>query len=188
MNLVLVRQGPKYDKEYVQMLINMGREFAKEPITLTDQLDTPGKTRPLQSNLKGWWSKMELFAPWNEDLRPCVFIDLDTYILKPIHDLFFNPDALWLIRDFYNPDRSNSGVMVIPKKIDIWGKDFNGFQGDGDFLNTLPHKVLQDKFDGITSYKVHNTPSRIVCFHGRPKPHATTDWARDIWLTWTKPS
>lgn len=183
---VLVRQGIKFPPRYVEMLT----EQIGDLVTLTDQDDTPGKTRLLKCNYKGWTSKMELFAPWNEDLRPCLFVDLDTIVLYDISDILeMEVNDLWLIRDFYNPERSNSGMMLIPKDTNhIWAdkqcfnaQDFR----DGDYLNNFPHKVLQDRFEGIKSYKADNLQDnplgRVVCFHGFPKPHECGGWVKEIY-------
>lgn len=133
---------------------------------------------------------MELFAPWNEDLRPCLFIDLDTFVLWDISDILETKvKDLWLIRDFYYPERSNSGLMLIPKDTShIWAhKQGFGEQDfrDGDYLNNFPHKIMQDSFVGIKSYKADNLKDdpkgRIVCFHGVPKPHECEGWVKEIY-------
>lgn len=161
-----------------------------EVVTLTDQEDTPSRRRKLRRNYQGWVSKMELFAPWNKDLRPCVYFDLDTYILWDVSDLLtMRPTDLWLIRDFYFPEKSNSGVMVIPEDTDeIWEaflRDTSYPFKDGDFLNQFPHRILQDNYSGIVSYKAddcYDEPKgRVVCFHGVPKPHECKGWAGEIW-------
>jgi len=190
--VLLVRQGDKFEPRYVELLTEQIQKWGQtDVITLTDQADTPGKTRRLAMSYEGWTAKMELFAPWNEDLRPCVFFDLDTMILFDITDITgMQPKDLWLIRDFYLHHRSNSGMMVIPKDTrEIW----SAFQGntmvpfkDGDFLNEFPHKVLQDEYVGIVSYKANECQEapkgRIVCWHGRPKPHECEGWVKDIWI------
>lgn len=192
--VVCVRQGKKYTPEYVTMLQRMVFQYlGAELVTFTDQIDTPGKIIPLQSQYKGWWAKLELFAPWNRHLRPFIYFDLDTFIVSPVD---WEPDDnLWLIRDFYRDYRSNSGVMMVPRETGmLWefGQTFcreNPRLGDGDFLTTVPHKVLQDHFDGIVSYKVHcadamNTNSKVICFHGHPKPHHVNGWAGELWNRW----
>lgn len=194
--LVTVRQGTKFGPEYVTMLRRMAYQFAGTTlVTLTDQADTPGYTMPLKADLHGWWAKLELFAPWNQDLRPCIYVDLDTFIVGDIRD--WEPDDdLWLIRDFYRPERSNSGVMMIPKFTGmLWdlGKTYmqgNPQAGDGDFLTKMEHQILNDRFDGIVSYKVHcrdalSSKAKVVCFHGAPKPHRVNGWAGDFWAQWT---
>lgn len=186
LSVCLVRQGTKFPPEYIYML----QDQVGDVITLTDQSDTPFKTRALKNNYEGWAAKMELFAPWNEDLRPCFFLDLDTIVLWDISDILSNKgQELYLIRDFYNPERSNSGLMIIPKDTtEIWEKFQNhGMHPfrDGDFLNEFPHKILQDHYGGILSYKADNLygapRGRVVCFHGEPKPHTADGWVKEIY-------
>lgn len=184
MNVVLVRQGTKFPPEYVSSLAKQLR--GHDVFTLTDQEDTPGEVIPLRHGLEGWWAKMELFAP-DFDYRPCFFLDLDTIVRGDISDMLEDTGDLWLIRDFYQKHRRNSGLMKIPKNVDhIWNRFQKGtdLKGDGDFLNTFRHKVLQDAHDGIVSYKVHcrSVPrGRIVCFHGKPKPHECDGWVAKVW-------
>lgn len=152
--------------------------------------NTPGNTELLRNGYEGWTAKMELFAPWNEHLRPCLFFDLDTFVLGDIEDVRANEgDKLWLIRDFYHSHRSNSGMMIIPKDTDrIWDKftrtPLHKFR-DGDFLNRFNHEILQDTYPGIVSYKADDCreepKGRIVCWHGKPKPHECDGWVQEHW-------
>lgn len=185
--VVLVRQGRKYSNRYVEVLT----EQVGAPVTtLTDQADTSGATRALQRDYEGWTAKMELFAPWNADLRPCLFLDLDTFVLGDISDIrAINDNKLWLIRDFYHSHRSNSGIIVVPENVErIWDKfertPKHKFR-DGDFLDRFPHEVLQDHFEGIVSYKADECfdepKGRVVCWHGKPKPHECDGWVKEIW-------
>jgi hypothetical protein len=158
-----------------------------------------GDDRELQSGLKGWWSKLEIFAPWNDDLRPCLFIDLDTYILDltVLSEFSELQDGLWLLNDFNRPHMPESGIFVAPRDGDsIWqgaGRAQQAHRGDGPYLGTFPHKRLQPVIAGIRSYKVdqlYDSPkdARIVCFHGKPKPHDTEGWAAQYWTTLTSPT
>ena len=182
----------KYGPEYVLMLSRMVKKFlGRELICLSDQ-PNPVKTYKLL-HYEGFWSKMELFSPENRFLRPCLYLDLDTYLFDDCRELLFEPEDLWLIRDFYNQDRSNSGVMVIPKDTsEIWENHFKTERRvDGDFLTTQKHKVLQDKFPWIMSYKVNcknNPVGKVCCFHGQPKPHNVSGWAKETWQNWTSPN
>lgn len=188
-NVLCVRQGTKFSRDYVTVLGRMVKEhLGKDLICLTDQDDTPGITRRLITNHKGWWAKIELFHEANKDLRPCLYLDLDTYILNDCRDLLINPESLYLIRDFYHYDkRSNSGLMLIPKETQEIYRALlsqHGCHGDGDVLTRLPHEKLQDHFEGIKSYKADKDAkyARICCFHGKPKPHETEGWAQEIWI------
>lgn len=171
------------------MLYNMvAQHLGKELLVLTDREAGPGYLVERQQPLHGWWSKLELFAPHFRAFRPCLFFDLDTFILDDSRDLL-ELEGFYLIKDFYRPQRSNSGVMIIPEDTDeIWEKaqkwpHFNNPKmGDGDFLTTMPHKTFDDPT--IVSYKVHcqkRPTGRIVCFHGKPKPHEAEGWAKKVW-------
>lgn len=186
--MVAVRHGINFSKDYVTLLGRMVKRHSGEDlITLTDQGDTPGETVPLRHGFHGWWAKFELFSPELEYLRPFVYFDLDTYILGDIRDI--RPDGdFWMLADFNRPKRGASGMMIIPKNTEkIWEhvKSVPLEGGDQDYLSRHPHRKLQDRYEGIVSYKndvlSHNRMGRIVCFHGRPRPHECDGWARDVW-------
>lgn len=179
------------------MLTEMLEEHAKgyDVITLTDESETPGLILPLARGLPGWWSKIELFAPWNRFLRPFLYLDLDTYVLDDISDILeWRPDKLVMLSDFYVPKSLQSAVMVVPNYDDgIWDAfrpehmEIHKNGGDQDFIaSVVPDALrLQEHFGGITSYKVHGADTgRIVCFHGQPKPHTASDkhpWIKSVW-------
>jgi len=157
----------------------------------------------------GWWCKLEVFRPENEHLRPCLFIDLDTFVFGGIEPFFeLDLTKLWLIRQFKDlrspsmKKRSNSGLFIAPKQCDeIWeqagklnldatnsGDRGDRGKGDGDFLATFDHEIIQDHVSGIMHYKCDRLENkkpdcRIVCFSGRPRPHETEGWAKDYWTT-----
>ncbi len=189
MNVFTVRQGSKFSPRYVVMLRDMiERHGDTELKVLGDQDDADIR---MQYRYEGWWSKMELFSPEMEPYRPLFFLDLDTYVLGDISDfLRSDPIHLVLIRDFYNQKRANSGLMLIPKNTtEIW-ENSAGQMGvhngqDGNYLNTQRHSIMQNYFDGIVSYKkdqcYQQPKGRIVCFHGKPKPHEADGWAKELW-------
>jgi hypothetical protein len=177
----------KYDERYVNAL----RAQVPGIIVL-------GRDRPLHEpgRLRGWWCKLEVFAPWNADIRPCLFLDLDTFVLGDIRPLLaVDPERLWLIKNFYMPEKSNSGLFVAPDN-ELSDRIFEGSArldthsygrgaGDGDYLAALPHRRLTDQFTDILSYKkdqLYESPknARIVCFHGFPKPHECQGWAKEF--------
>ena len=66
---------------------------------------------------KGWWAKMNLFSPELKELRPFLYMDLDTAVLKSIRALFPPEKAegnFVALRDFYRPNKMASGLMWIP--------------------------------------------------------------------------
>lgn len=187
--VVSARWGDKYGPEYSDAL------RAQVP-----GLVVLGEDRPFiePDKFEKWWCKHELFRPENADLRPALFIDLDTYVMGDLTPILELPgDRLWLIADFNRPEkRSESGLFIAPAgpvSDEIWRKaclpQARNFYGDGAFLNTLPHSRITDEVDGIMSYKVHRLQesskgARIVCFHGKPNPHEVGEgWAKDFWTT-----
>lgn len=154
-----------------------------------------GRERPLLTpgSYRHWWCKLEAFRPENADLRPCLFIDLDTFILGDLSPLLAVEDGLWLIHNFFHPElQSNSGLFIAPAS-ELSDKIWQASQaintmvpgrGDGPFMAEFPHRRLTDEFDDILSYKkdqLYPGPknARIVCFHGKPKPHECDGWAKE---------
>jgi len=194
-NFVVVRRGDKYGPEYPALIRKQVEANTEVPINFTVLGDGTDADKLLVKSWPGWWSKLELFAPWNADIRPCLFLDLDTYILGNIDDLVsFQPDRLTMLRDFNAPERGQSAIMAIPQEVsEIWAA-FNADPvkamrrypgGDQAFLGQFPMNFLQDRFDGIYSYKVdrlqESPRGRVCCFHGKPKPHQTEGWAKEVW-------
>lgn len=194
-SVVVVRNGDKYGPRYPKIVREQVIGNTTLPVAFSILGDGNDATRKLRGNWPGWWAKLELFAPWNADLRPCLFLDLDTYVLGNIDDLVsYVPDRLTMLRDFNHPSRGQSAIMSIPKETPDWwkrwesnaGKEMKDHPGgDQAFLNQFPMDFLQDRFEGIYSYKVDHLKDsprgRIVCFHGKPKPHETEGWAREVW-------
>ncbi|MGI9506783.1 MAG: hypothetical protein ACR2RE_27395 [Geminicoccaceae bacterium] len=195
-SVVVVRQGNKYGPEYPEILRKQVAANTTAPTRFTVLGDGFDADVTLASGWPGWWSKIELFAPWNADLRPCLFVDLDTFILGNIDDLVaFRPERLTMLRDFNAPERGQSAIMAIPLDTEeVWNKfaanpdrsmkDYPG--GDQAFLNAATRlDFLQDRFEGIYSYKVHRLQDaprgRICCWHGKPKPHECGGWVKEIW-------
>jgi len=163
---------------------------------------------PMQYHLNGWWSKMNLFSPVLNELRPFLYLDLDTAILKPINSILLPSiyaKGFIMLRDFYRPRHGASGIMWIPKyfsnpKIEkIWdawhGHEISivkKFRGDQEFINSVvtADYFWQDFHKSIVTYKPDNGRSRrlkldggesIVCFHGKPKINDAAkqaDWVK----------
>ena len=160
MNVLLVRQGDKYGSEYVKALRKQLFDF--NVATLTDQWDTPGDTQPLRSDLKGWWAKLELFAPWNRALRPALYIDLDSFVFKSPAQYNMGGEFA-MVEDFVGPSPANSSVMWIPQETaKIWDafdadpeknmKSCGGY-GDQKFLAPFATHLWKTPDDGITSFR-----------------------------------
>ena len=199
-SVVCVRQGDRYGPEFVTALERQVYQNSRPPLRFVCLSDgeNEAETRSLRQGWPGWWSKLEVFAPWNEDLRPCLFLDLDTYVLGPINDLLLESPRFMMLRDFNLPERGQSSVMLVPKetnhiwtifndRADMWMARYRA-GGDQAYLDQFKEGFIQDSFGGIYSYKKHCLTSprgRIVCFHGLPKPPAVEGWAKDFWDQYT---
>jgi len=186
LHYVSARHGDKYGPEYTEAL--------KKQVP---GLVCLGDDRPLQSELGGWWCILEPFAPWNADLRPCVWFDLDTYVFGPL-DVFNRLDKTqyWMIDNFNEPKNGECGIMLVPDSPlcdEIWENrgDPKMSAPPGNYLRNFPHRRLNREISGIYSYKNHCRESRpddarIICFHGQPKPTTLKPgWAKDYWHTIT---
>ena len=133
------------------------------------------------------------------DLDTVVRNDI-TEELKSIEQL----DSLTMLSDFYKPENPASGVMFVPNSIRqyIWNQWLTNtpsniiatMRGDQDFIGSLFSDVQRfdeviDK-EWICSYKAHikkshpkhirpanidYKKSKIVCFHGKPRPRDISD-------------
>ena len=150
----------------------------------------------LESGYSGWWSKFEIFRNVGINL----YFDLDTVILSDLTEIINiikrMGDGQFLAMKRFNPLRwknegmFTSGIMGWNGNFRFMFDDFSYHdalynplvRGDGDIIfKMLQHRniqvqYLQDSFGGIYSYKRHcrdgiPTDARIVCFHGRPRPH-----------------
>jgi hypothetical protein len=161
-------------------------------ICLTDQPSEDWHL-PLRTDWPGWWGILESFRLTGQ---PHVLTGLDTLLygdLRPILRLAeaCPPSVLYCIRDLGKPSKWASGVTV-------WNGDWSfladrfdpaihprRFRGNQDYtawaVGQEPGRhlcYLQDKVDGIVSYKFGlrgkyaqpPTKTRIICFHGNPRP------------------
>lgn len=149
----------------------------------------------LAHDWRGWWSKMELCRPdIDGDL---LAFDLDTVIVGELDEIAAAGEPT-LLRDFYKPHLSQSGMMFLPESTRalIWQhfkpaapEIMHAFRGDGEFLHTLIGDTAQrwqSVVPGqVVSYKAdirgHGLPraARVVCFHGRPRPwYCNEPWVR----------
>jgi len=130
----------------------------------------------------GWWCKLAAFERGGNFL----LADLDTIFV----DTLPIPNRLTMLRDFYRPQRLQSGLMWVTADAAalawrVFKHDPEGtmqrFRGDGEFLAWLfPHaRTWQDDYPGkVVSYKVHckgGPPdgAAVICYHGKPRPRDT---------------
>lgn len=149
---------------------------------------------PMLNPWKGWWSKMNLFDPALDYLRPFLFMDLDTVVLAPVESVLtqisqpvFN--KFIMLEDFYRRGLPASGMMWFPvnnEKVQsvwtVWLQTLNQamtrFRGDQDFIQSVvrPDIFWQQVCTGIVTFKPNRRlrltlfgGEKIVCFHGQPR-------------------
>lgn len=205
----VLRSGGDYTPRYVRALASQlpGQRI----VCLTDfppeKFGDGITVVPLAHNWPGWWAKLELFRPDLFD-DTVLYLDLDTFVVGNIDKLLtFNPgDSLYMIHDVgYRELRAQSGVMCW-RPAEWLDELYHGFvvdgkrerlrytdacEGDGDYISDRCWSrisLLQDTFNGwFCSYKWQAKDAvpagvRLVCFHGRPRPHAVTEgWAAEHW-------
>lgn len=111
--------------------------------------------------------------------------------------LGWNGDLRWVL-DSFERDYANRATWHRSRAAISMFAGRERFRGDQDWLRffLLGHSELlvalaQNVMSGIYSYKVHvkdkGLPSdaKIICFHGRPRPHevASLDWMQEFWRT-----
>ena len=198
MRVVCVRRGDKYGPEWVTMLWRMVHHNVTEPIRFICLSDGENdcETRRLNWNWPGWWSKMEIFSPWNTDLRPCLYIDLDSYIMGDITPALTIGNKFKMACFQQKRAQLESSVMMIPQFTgSIWRTwmeypdvHMANFKRTGDqgFLAQFNEGYVNDHVK-IWSYKKDKLSQPpecgIVQFHGKPKPNSPkiAKWVKDIW-------
>lgn len=195
MNVVAVYndvRGPgfwPYLPEHVMSLRTQLARFGHELTVL-------GWDEPLYHSeaFAGWWSKMLVYSPEYEHLRPMLALDLDNFVMNTLDPILaLDPNKLWLIRKFlsrtHEPEMGLCTVPDGPLADAIWqvACTNNHAKPPGDLLGKFPHSILVDVVDGIYSYKAHclkgcPPDARMVLFHGSPKAPDLEGWAKDWWL------
>lgn len=190
----VLKSGGEYIPRHVYALRDMCQRWLPEHqfVCLTDVPDLECPTVPLKHQLKGWWSKLELFDAFNEG--ETLFMDLDTVVRGPCDGMLklLAGKNFVILHDFYhlikNPKAMGSGLM-------FWRGDYrwvfqlfmnerpeSSLSGDQSFLEYAFKKAgmnveyWQDFTPDVCSFKVHirdqipPSTAPIVCFHGQPRP------------------
>ncbi len=139
----------------------------------------------------GWWSKMLMFDPMFMPAQDFFYLDLDCIITGDVTP-FLLLNRLTIMRDVYRPHGLQSAAMFLPAvyRGEVWSAWAQNPKkhmvahadgGDQSFLETIWLERayrLQDQLPGaLISYKANEVATkgvpkgtRIVMFHGRPKP------------------
>lgn len=138
--------------------------------------------------VEGWWNKIALFRPgiFPKGER-VLYFDLDTVIKGGLSDIAAYTGKFAMLRDFYFKGNMNSGLMAweagtmdhIWRVWDRCGRPQTDPGGDQAWIEAIQPTadLWQDIIPNqIVSYKVdcqNGIPdnTRVVCFHGQPRPH-----------------
>lgn len=196
---LVLRFGGDYRPEHVTRLVEqISAHLPGAEIVCLSDVNVPCDRIALVNHWPGWWSKMELFAPWVDgDL---LYLDLDTAVVGSLSDMA-SVDRLTIMRDVYRADGLQSSIMFLPererakvwrewiRKPEVWMQMYRR-GGDQAFLERLwlgKAAIWQDSLPGqVVSYKVHVRPAvrkdrefgngtvpdgaRAIVFHGLPRP------------------
>ena len=205
-NVFCLWVGNKYSIDYVTKLKNMvkknltlehkficltekpnlhkieGIEFKQAPVTVVDS-----------------WCKLSLFVPNLAKIYKgkAFYLDLDVVITGKLDGLVnkTDNDKLTIIKDWWQPCY-NSSIMIweLGKFTNIYLKfkpsDMQRLAGDQDLITEIMDESQVDTFGEIAvqSYKANNLVdsfnkhTKIVVFHGKPKPDEVGGWVKDYWI------
>lgn len=188
----VLKSGGRYTPDHVLELAAHIRRFhdSFRLICLSD-VEVVGRdieTVPLRHGLKGWFSKLEIFALHEPRF---LYLDLDTLVTGPV-DIHLGP-GLFVLRDF-DVGAVNSSVMYVEGDfkyvLDAFLEAPEAFTreyavpekwGDQDFIRDKAHITgfFQDLMPGFAlswkrdlNYQLGRItkPPAILVFHGQPKP------------------
>jgi|TARA_Y100000310_G_scaffold155220_1_gene154696 lipopolysaccharide biosynthesis glycosyltransferase len=204
-NVFCLWVGNKYSLEYVTKLHNM----VKENLTLDHQFicltDKPHlhKIEGIQFiqapvAIIDSWCKLSLFVPQLEDSfqGKALYLDLDVVITNKLDKIVKEADTkkFTIIDDWWRPTY-NSSIMIW--EMGKWNKIYTKFKpsdmvrlkGDQDLISEVLDESEVNTFGKIDvqSYKANklaekfNPQTKIVVFHGKPKPHQVDGWVNNYW-------
>ena len=181
MNFACVCYGDKYSVEYVQKLYNMVKRNTTFPvnfIVFTDHVkmhkmvegDIDIRKFP-ETDLQGWWNKLQLFHPKTSLAGNTLYMDLDVVIMKNIECFaYIGENKNFVGMNDFNPTTGNfnSSIMRFNNKYHsklIWDEymkrrsEFSKMHGDQEIVSALikKHKdTISFPDEWTQSYKWYN--------------------------------
>jgi hypothetical protein len=176
------------------------REMSWRFVCFSDSMDALDYVRRLPvPGLKGWHNKLALFKPgvFTDDER-ILYLDLDTVITGSLWEIAGYKGELAVLEDvLHGGHHVGSGVMAWRggQCAKIWASYAAAGYPDVDGGDQLwieremgsSADRLQDLYPNqIASYKVSDgvlaPQTRLVCFHGQPRPHdINRGWVPAFW-------
>lgn len=134
--ITVLKTGGEYNEEHVISIKSQVEKHVEIPfefLCLSDIQSTNFRTIRIESDLPGWFAKLELF----KIVGPCLYVDLDTIfcsnIDKMINDLLSQKSGdITTLDDPYHPGNLASGLM-------FWRGDissiYNKFISDNKYMD-----------------------------------------------------
>lgn len=167
-----------YNDRYPVILRNMVARHLSVPhrfvCVMTEDIPLPVERIVLESNLGGWWSKLQLFSPPVAEAlgNDCLYFDLDTVIIRSIDMLAAIKSPMAFLRNWntFLDGRPRLSSAVMRWKIDptfIWSHfERNAASYD---LSKDEQSVIIDALEGNCSFLDDELP-----------PYYFLDWPRNF--------
>ena len=196
--VVCIKWGCKYGPEYVHRLRNgVARNLKADHrfVCITDDpVGLECETAPIDSDYRGWWQKVTLFRREPYGIKGwMLYLDLDVVVTGGLDVLLPVKGDFATIRDFCRPRTYSSSVMLLeagshPEVAeDITPVDMRRMRGDQDWISLKirhadiwPHAWVRSYKQDYQQEKV-SPGTRLVVFHGEPKPHECDGWVKETW-------
>jgi hypothetical protein len=186
-----------YQVEYVTRLHAMARRWIHRPFDFVCLTDTPDQVPegvkaspvPQPGNLKGWWSKIHLFAP-NRFKGRVLYLDLDTLIVAPL-DPIIDYHAQFALAPHAGTFNGKGGLQVVKRfnsSVMVWDAGtqdalYNGWTpavasvlwGDQDYIGMMSNDGIAmpaSWYPRLSEFEWPNVPegARVVLCK-KPKNH-----------------
>ena len=160
-------------------------------------------------DLPGWWQKLVLFKPLDQLKGRVLYLDLDTIITGSLDEMAAYSGDFIIVKPFYRASGFMSSVMAFESGFgrQVWTRFMEDPQAAMDICAPLPERkgawgdqrwleicvdqadYWQDLYPGqMVSFKANVLPqqripadTRVILFHGEPRPHEAGDWVRQFW-------
>ena len=203
--LCVLKSGGDFNISHVERLKQMVEKNITLPhnfVCLTDFNINPVICESIQlsDNLKGWWSKVELFRKELTKTERNIYFDLDTVITGNLDSMIKIDEDFIGLKIFYGKDKKQLNSSFMSWRNDgsfdfiysMFGAEHIAqFRGDQDYVawrilnQKKSFKHWQDLVSGIYSYKTDckgkglPEDAKLVCFHGKPRPQdASDEWVK----------
>ena len=194
-NIICFRYGDYYGPEYIKVLKKQLKNY--NVIVLGDGEDADIKESPMYQ-MEGFWYEMRIFAPDLKKYQPFLYLDIDSFIMDEIDEVFDKKERLIPLE--WNPGARNKYIFTLAWLTytdDIWEEWYSDrqlwmdtYHTSQDFISRFNFNSFQEEMPGfVGSYKRHNRlepVNKIIAFHGVPKMPQAKGWAQDRWLRYVK--